>query len=183
MTLVTTAGASNADSYVALADTDAYFAARGVTTWTGSDTVKEQALRRATTYLDNQYRDRWIGLAATQEQALAWPRVDGSRDPWHRSLQYPLVDINGFEIADNVVPQQIKTATMEAALLIVIGTTLEPVLTRGGAVKQETIGPISVTYTDGASPVDRYLVIEGLLRGLVTSSPGSSSGNTKLVRA
>lgn len=183
MTLVTTAGSASADSYATLAAADAYFAARGVTTWTGADAVKEAALRKATTYLDNAYRTRWVGLTVTVTQALAWPRTDGNRDPWTRSIQYPLVDINGFQIPIDTVPAQIVTATIEAALLALGGTALEPTLARGGAIKQEMVGPISVTYMDGASPQDRYLAIEGILRGLVTSTPGASSGNVRLVRS
>jgi hypothetical protein len=76
---------------------------------------------------------------------------------------------------------------MEAALLSLSGTVLEPLLVRGGQVKSigKSVGPLrkDITYTDGAPAIDRYTVIEGLLRGLVTSTPGSSSGNTTLVRA
>jgi hypothetical protein len=186
MTLVTTPGSASADSYATVAEANTHFIARGITTWTGTDTVKENALRRATTYLDNQYRGRFVGIAATQTQALAWPRTDGNRDPWHLSFTYPLVDINGFQIAIDAVPTQIKNACIEVALLALTGVSLEPTLTRGGAIKSigKSVGPLrkDITYVDGAPVVDRYLVIEGLLRGLVTSTPGASSGNVKLVR-
>lgn len=177
MALTTTAGSASADSYATLAATDAYFLARGITTWTGTDAVKENALRRATTYLDNQYRGRWVGVRVAETQALAWPRADG-----YRAWTTPLLDADGFDIAVDAIPTQIATACMEAALLALVGsTTLEP--TVGAQVKSESIGPISVTYMDGASLVDRYMVVEGLLRGLVKSTPGSSSGNVTLVRA
>lgn len=186
MTLVATPGAANADSYVTLNEANAYFTARGVTAWTGIDGDKENALRRATSYLENAYRERWRGLRAAQTQSLAWPRVDGERNPWRQSWTYPLVDADGFQIAVDAVPQQVKDATCEAALLVLGGSTLEPVLARGGAIKSisKGVGPLSksVTYEDGASIVDRYLVIEGLLSGLADSSPGESSGTIKLVR-
>lgn len=186
MALVTTPGAANADSYVTLVEAAAYFTARGIATWTGSDTVKENALRLGTSYLDNAYRGRWIGLTATATQSLAWPRVDGSRS-LSSGCTYPLTDENGWEIAIDVVPQQIKTATLEAALLAMSGVTLEPTLVRGGAIKSigKSVGPLrkDITYMDGAPVIDRYLAIEGLLRGLVNSTPGSSSGNVRLVRS
>lgn len=185
MSLNSTAGDAAAESYFAVADADTYFSSRGVTTWTGATAVKEAAARKAATYLDNQYRGRWVGLASSQVQALAWPRADGTRT-LVRSWIYPLLDENGFQVPIASIPVQVKTAAMEAALLALGGATLEPTLVRGGQIKSigKTVGPLrkDINYTDGAPVVDRYLVIEGLLRALVTSTPGSSSGNVKLVR-
>lgn len=185
MTLVTTPGASNADSYASLAEADAYFLARGVTAWTGADAAKEAALRRATSYLDNQYRDRWIGVRTAQAQALAWPRVDGGRGRYRGFTQY-LTDADGFDIASDAVPVQVKQAAMEAALLILGGASLEPTLTRGGAIasyrSRVDVIEEETTYSPAAPAVDRYLAIEGLLSGLVTSQPGASGSVVRLVR-
>lgn len=175
------------DSYFAIADADTYFSARGVAAWAAADTpTKEAKARLGSTYLDNAYRGRWIGIAATQGQTLAWPRVDGYRTLL-RTFTYPLLDSEGFQILSTTIPKQIVTAAMEAALMALSGVTLEPTLVRGGAVKSQsdTVGPLSSTtvWVDGASVVDRYLVIEGLLAGLVNSTPGASSSNVRLVRA
>ncbi len=182
MALTVTAGASDADSYASLAEANAYFTARGITAWTGTDAAKENALRRALSYLENQYRDRWIGTRSTQAQSLAWPRRDGARG-WG----YPLLDLDGFDIAVDAVPTQIKHAQIEAALLVLSGVTLEPQLVRGGMVKSESkqVGPLgkSVTYMDGAPSIDRYTVIDGLLCGLVTGTPGASFANVQIARA
>lgn len=192
MSLNATPGDPAADSYFTITEADSYFTSRGVAAWTGSVAAKEIAARIGTTYLENQYRERWVGIRATQPQSLAWPRVNGSRgDQTTRGLGYawtfPLFDIDGFLISDAAVPQQIKSAAMEAALLTLGGTALEPSLTRGGQIKSigKTVGPLrkDIVYMDGAPAIDRYTVIEGLLRGLVTSTPGSTSGNTRLVRA
>lgn len=192
MTLVTTPGSATADSYFSLAEATAYFTARGVTAWTGTDTAKESAARLGTTYLDNAYRDRWKGYRTEQLQALAWPRVGSGGDsrwrfPGQSFSVYGIVDSDGFEIATNVVPEQVKRAAMEAALLAIGGTVLEPALARGGQIKSisKGVGPLSksVTYVDGAPAIDRYMVIDGLLRGLVTSAPGAMSGTVRLVRA
>lgn len=192
MALVTTPGAADADSYFTLDEATTYFTARGITTWTGTDTVKENAARRGTAYLDNQYRGRWKGYRTEQLQALAWPRIGSGGDSRLRAqgetfAVYGIVDDDGFEIPTNIVPTQIKTAAMEAALLVLSGVTMEPRLERGGQIKSksEQVGPISesTVWMDGAPSVDRFTVIEGLLRGLVNSTPGSTSGNVRLVRA
>ncbi len=76
---------------------------------------------------------------------------------------------------------------MEAALLVLSGSSLEPVLDRGGQIKSisKGVGPLSksVTYMDGAPTLPRYTVIDGLLSDLAKSSPGATSGNVSLVRA
>jgi hypothetical protein len=65
--------------------------------------------------------------------------VDGSRGGQGRSFGYgytfPLYDINGWQIDSTTIPAQVKYAAMEAALLALGGTTLEPTLERGGRIK------------------------------------------------
>jgi hypothetical protein len=188
MTLVTTAGAADADSYAAVADADAYFSSRGIATWTGATGVKENALRRGTTYLDNQYRQKWIGIRATATQSLAWPRCDGARGRlvFYPGYLLPLFDIDGFQILSTIVPQQVISATIEAALLALTGVSLESRLERGGLIKSQhdkvDVLETETVWQDGAPAVDRYTVIEGLLRGLVTGTPGASSGSVQMVR-
>jgi hypothetical protein len=187
MALVSTAGAANADSYFSLTEADSYFSARGISDWTGTEGAKENAARRGTTYLDNQYRDRWVGLRSEQTQSLAWPRCNSEWVRTGLSVVRSLFDTDGFEIPTDEVPTQVKHAAMEAALLALTGVTLEPRLDRGGQIKSigKSVGSLrkDVVYMDGAPVVDRYTVIEGLLRGLVKSHPGASSGTVNLVRA
>ena len=186
MSLNSTAGDAAAESYASVSEADAYFTKRGATAWTGSDATKEAALRLGTQFLDNAYRSKWVGLTATQTQALAWPRVDGSRGGQGRSFGYgytfPLYDINGWQIDSTTVPAQVKYAAMEAALLALSGTALEPTLARGGQIKSidKSVGPLrkAIVYADGAPVRDVYTVIDGYLRGLV-----QAAGNVQLVRA
>lgn len=188
MTLNSTTGDVNAESYFSIAEADSYFTSRGNDAWTGSTSAKEAAARLGTQYLENAYRGRWVGITATQPQALSWPRVQGSRGgrPFYGS-SYPLLDENGWQIDPTTVPIQVKRAAMEAAALSIIGTTLEPTLIRGGAIQstKSAVDVISeeITYAPGAPVIDRYLVIEGLLRALVINSPGDPSGNNRLMRA
>lgn len=191
MTLVTTPGAANADSYVTLTEFNTYCdkTSRGIS---GTDAELEALLRKGVAYLENQYRGRWKGYRTEQEQALAWPRIGSGGDSRLRAqgdtfAVYGIVDIDGFEIPTNAIPQQIKDAQCEVALLASAGVSLEPRLERGGMIKSigKSVGPLrkDITYMDGAPAVDRFLAIEGLLRGLVNSMPGSTSGNVRLVRS
>lgn len=188
MALNSTAGDANADSYISLVDADTYFTLRGETTWTGPDTIKENALRRGTTYLDNQYRTRWLGLTVTIQQALSWPRCDGMRG-YYRGYTQLLLDINGFQIPQTVVPLQVQRAAAEAALLYLQGIVLEPRLIGQplsglkAVTKKVDVIQTTTEYGDIEATIDRYLVIEGLLRGLVLSTPGSPTGTVQLLRS
>jgi hypothetical protein len=187
MSLNSTPGDAAAESYFSIAEADAYFTARGNAAWVAALTAtKEQFARIGTQYLDNNYRDRWVGIRTGQTQALAWPRVDGSRgnrnDTFGYAYTFVLYDTDGFVIASDSVPTQVKQAAMEAALLALGGTALEPTLERGGRIKSlsEQVGPISTstTWEDGAAARDTFTVIDGYLRGLVRSS-----NSAKMVRS
>lgn len=190
MALNSTPGDPNADSYAAVADADAYFLGVANATWAAAITAdKENALRGGTRYLDNQYRGKWIGIRVAQLQSLAWPRMDGARGPLlvYPGYLLPLYDIDGFQIDDTVVPLQVQQAAMEAAALILGGEVMQPLLVRGNAIKSTAVGvggaiTQTIVYQDGAPATNRYLTIEGLLRALVTASPGASSGGNMIVR-
>lgn len=77
MALVATVGAANADSYITLAEADAYLAARfGTAAWDAlSDDDKEKALRQATREVD---RHRFRGSKAFVDGSLQFPRYEQS---------------------------------------------------------------------------------------------------------
>lgn len=192
MTIIATSGSPDADSYVTVQEFTDYCAARGIVFPSSPVSTVETWLRKGTSYLENQYRGRWKGYRAEELQALAWPRVgDGGdsrfRFPGQSFMIYGIIDVDGFEIPTNVIPRQIKNATIEAALLAKDGVNMEPRLDRGGQIKSisKGVGPLSksITYMDGAPATDVFMSIEGSLRGLVNSMPGSSAGNVKLVRS
>src|SRR5687768_9190680 len=97
-------GLSTAESYISVANADSYHSVRGNTTWTGVDSLKEAALRRATTYIDGRYGARFTGTRRlARDQALMWPRSDAT-------------DVEGWTIENDEVPVEIERATAEAAL-------------------------------------------------------------------
>lgn len=138
-------GVPSADSYVSLANANAYHGERGNSAWTGSrasDAAKEAALRRATAYVDALYHDRWPGYRAhRRRQGLAWPRA----------LAY---DADGDYILPTEIPVELVQAVCEAATREVANPgSLNPDVTVAKAVKSRTIGPISTEYASTGSPV------------------------------
>lgn len=135
MALVATAGAANSNSYLTLAEANTYFEGRLHTTvWTAAtDPQKEAALIWATRLIDSEIC--FIGEASGATQALAWPRSG-------------MTNRNGFDIADNVVPNELKYATAELALLLLSSDrTLESEAAAAGLSRLKA-GPVELGFKD-----------------------------------
>lgn len=133
-------GLMDAESYASLAQTNAYHSAMG-NSWAGGDDAKEAALRRATQYIDTNYRFK--SEPVSDSQALEWPR-------------------SGYSWPERSVVK----AAMELAAKAIVGDLYADV--EASAVQSETVGPISVTYAarlNGGQK--RFTVADRLLAGLV----------------
>lgn len=126
-------GLADANALCSVAFADAYFADRSITAWTGSNTVKEGALIRATDYIETVFGRRFKGCRETDTQALSFPRVD------------LVPDVTG-------VPVEVSKACSEYALRALAGPLApDPVVDETGlavVAKKEVVGPIeeSTTY-------------------------------------
>ncbi len=120
-------GKSTAESYISIADADTYFINRGITSWDALDNTddKEPALRKATEYMINEYRQRWQGARLTEAQALDWPRVG--------------VVVGSWTVDSDSVPEIVARACAELALKS-ISDELQADLTQG--VLKEKVVPI-----------------------------------------
>jgi len=152
-------GLSTAQSYASVAEADAYHLALGNTSWgTATTANKETALTRASRALDGMYGARWPGLRVQPSQALDWPRFDAE-------------DREGYEVASDSVPQAVKNACCEAAL-VELGEAyaLSKSLDRGGRVKREKLGALETEYADGAPAGKSYPAIYQALARLIPSA-------------
>ena len=156
MTLIV-APAEPAESFVSLVDAATYHTARGNAAWAAiaSDTVREQLLRKAADYMEQVYRERWSGRRVNATQVLSWPRYE-----------VPIRDTGGYYTglvyyASTTVPLIVANACAELALraaTITLAPDLNPPVTG------ETVGPITVTYADGARQQVRYQAIDNMLQ-------------------
>lgn len=148
-------GSASANAYVSVAYCDSWHSDRGATAWTGTDTVKEQAIVRATDYLDRRYN--FVGTKASTDQALEWPRAN-VEDPWGRDYA--------------AVPEEVKRACAEAALLA-LSNDLIPTPTYDAigqaTMKREKVGPIETeaSYQTGAAPLKRWPHIDLILKKFI----------------
>lgn len=160
----TGAGLSDSNSYVAVADADSYFSDRNNTDWANLSTEEKQAaLLYATSYIDAKFD--WPGYLKETTQALDWPR-SSAYDNETRLL--------------TGVPQKLKDATCELALVHATTEKLNTTFDRGGAVKSESVGAVSVEYFEGAAPGVTYPFLEAMLSSLIISG---SAGIINLVRS
>lgn len=161
MPIDVTPGSASAVAFGSVAEADAYFAARGITTWTGSETVKEQDLVKGCDYLVRRYAGEWAAERTSQSQSLPFPAVG-------------LYDLDGYPIASDIVPEAIKKANFEAAHQIMKGVDLEPVLTDGDNAVRKRVkaGPVEkeTEYQNASEARAIVTAIDGLLKGFIRPS-------------
>jgi len=128
-------GLAAANSYVSLAEADAYFSDRENAAWDGADDdAKAAALVRGTAALDGMYGGRWPGARYTDLQGLDWPRSGA----WDRD-GYPLAGL----------PRKIKDAACEAAL-IELGSAGALSKKSDTGLAELTVGPITKKWLSGS---------------------------------
>jgi hypothetical protein len=150
-------GLSTAESYVSVADAGTRHTNLGNTAWTGTDAVKEAALRRATQYMLQTYRGRWHGERINGTQALDWPRS------W--------VTVDGYAVDADIVPTDIANACADLALRA-LAADLAADLTRG--VVREKVGPLETEYDRNSPQSVRYRAIDMMLAPYLTRGAGGS---------
>ena len=109
-------GKIDANSYAAVTDSDAYHAGHlYASAWTGATADnKAAALVMASRVIDAEFQ--FNGVKASAAQALQWPRSD-CPDP----------DAAGEDVADDLVPRPVVSATCELAReLLAIDRTAAP---------------------------------------------------------
>ncbi len=155
-------GKSDAQSYLSVADADAYFTARGIAAWTGANSAKEAALIAATEYIDIRWGDLLKGsLEFPDTQALLFPRLN-------------VYDNEGRALTG--IPQRLERATAEYAL-ISLSQSLMPnptIESRGKIVTEESeeTGPIKETkkYHSGYLTKRPYPKADALMACFIAGS-------------
>lgn len=147
---------ANSNSYVTEAELTTFAAERGVTIVGSND----QLLLRANDYLETL---NFIGDRLTKTQSIQWPRSNAG--------------INGFDIDEDEIPSELKTAQLYLALSIDAGN--DPLATRTADVKREKVDVIEVEYQPGASTSSPY--ITSAQRYLSKLVKGGSTGGLGIV--
>lgn len=168
VTVVADAGSASANSFATLAEADTFAESKlpSPTAWdAASDDTCNRALVSATRWLSNLL---WLGARTDATQALSWPRtgVTNVDDP----------DENEFD-ADEV-PQQVKDATCELAILMVAaGTTDLAAAPATDGIVRRKVDVLETEYAPSygrATDIDRFPTVTRLLVGLLLQTGGPS---------
>lgn len=183
VTVVATAGASNANSYLTVAQADDLAnLCLGTLSWTSASTDnKGRALIMATRYLDQL---AYIGEKASTTQALLWPRKEAACGEW--------------SFTSTELPQPIKQATFDLAEALLKDNTL---LSGAGAGSTELIPGIpnanlkrarvdvidvefnSVQQAEAKNALNVLPILAYVLGCLCLSKPNSAVGAVKVQRS
>lgn len=156
-------GLANAESYISVAAADTRHSNNGMTNWATLQTSdKEAALRRATNFMEQAFRERWKGMRLHKGQALSWPR-------WNL-----LVD--GYPVDPNSIPAEVASACADLALKAASGD-LNADLTQ--MVVEKGVGPLRKVFNRNSPERTRYPSIEMALAPFLTST----GANVQTVRA
>src|SRR5687768_9304471 len=138
-----------AESYITVAEADAYHEKRGNTSWDVIDD-KEALLRKATDYLVGKYRLRWAGSRVYFDQALDWPRVN-----------VPVLDArNRTYYSSESVPIEVKHACAILALKAYSASLIED---QGQKIVSVQVGPITTEYDSSSSQAVEYSEVDKIL--------------------
>ena len=132
--------AKGTNSYATVSEADSYFEDRlDVAAWTSANaTQKAQALITATTLLNDL---NWTGVAVSDSQALAFPRVGSYFDP---RLGMEVI------LSDTLVPNRVINASYELAYHLLNNDGL---LDDTGSVENLSLGSINLENIVGANKI------------------------------
>ena len=148
---------AGANTYADISTVDAYHAALGQSTWTGTDDDKIAAILRAMRYLENL---SWAGEKTAQSNPLSWPRDH-------------TYDRDGRVYDDDIVPTPVVNALCEAALAELVDQgVLRPSSTTSGQIKRQKVDVIETEYFESYQSSQSFDAIDDELTGLVSSGGG-----------
>ncbi len=149
---------TNANSYVTLAEIKAYAVARNITL--GTDPVIESQSVLAVDYLESK-RTQYQGSKVSELQELQFPRYN--------------VKIDGFDIAETSIPNNLKKAQCQLIVEQANGGVLMPTQLEA-AVKKEVVGPIETEYAVSVGAINQpvFSAVDALLEPLFNTSSGFS---------
>ena len=157
-------GLTNATSYISVADANGIVDTYG-RAWSSDATTKDkqQALNAGTQYVDARFHELWQSYRTTEGQALDWPR-------------YGVVDIDDWEIADDVIPDKLKQAVVEVAVYFDINGKVFPDADNSGTLKREKIKidvlEFEEEYLGGSSGSDVSTKVDDLLKDYIGGASG-----------
>ena len=164
LVITTSAGESDADSYISLTDARAYAIKYGFSL-SDDDTEAEVSLRLGAKYVDLK-ENGFCGSRLVDDQALAWPRTES-------------VNTYGKTIAAGTIPVQLGYAQVYAAYEFSLGTDVRASDDGKSISSEEVTGAVAVSYFNNGktgSIVEITKCLDALAPLLACSNAAMTSG-------
>lgn len=149
-------GKVDAESFATVAEADARLASLGMSIWEPLiEPEKEQALRRATQYMEQKWRLAWKGFRYSGTQALSWPRSN--------------VTAEGYLYPYDIIPPAIRDANIDLALQAAAGDLNpdpKPVVIR------QKLGPLERQYDPKSFGGPQFNAVSMMLAPFLKMSQG-----------
>jgi len=150
-----------ANSYVTVAEFQAFFLARADSLQDADDEQTEAALIKATDYMAQKWRLTWKGSRVQAFQPLDWPRsgvdVPDFFDPFFRNVNVPVSFQDTVFIGTNVIPDEVRDSQIFLAAStfdsnLVSSVVLQDTLDR--VTKKEKVGTLEVEFFGASEASD-----------------------------
>lgn len=163
-------GVTGATTYLSLADAEQIVEDYGLAWASGAtDDEKKVALNNGSLFIDTRYPP-WKGYKRLSTQGLDWPRSG-------------VVDEDGYVVPNTSVPEDIKRATVEAAVYYNNNDSLFPDADGDGALKAEKIKIDVIEISNEYLGSDAGSEVSKKLSGLLDKYREIGSGmNTEVMR-
>lgn len=168
MALNATVGDANTNSYVTEVEADIYFDDR-----VHSDDWEEFENKEAVLITSSRMLDwylKWKGYRSSSEQSMQWPRIN-------------VVRPDGSEVADDIIPVEVKVAVYELALSSIDSDRTEDNALAG--IEQIKAGSLMIKADNGDYDSTAIDVIPEKVKMILSDliSQGSSINVIRLMRA
>lgn len=170
MTLISTPGSFEANSYVDLEFANNYFASHPFYSEAWDDLAatperQEALLQAASRDLDTMFS--WVGTPTSATQALRWPRRG-------------TVNMDGLPYADNVIPWVLRQAVCEHARYLSSSEGNPDAQADTGGVSELKVDVITLKFEGSVTPKPVPSAVLRLLRGLATPYNRSRVGKVQV---
>jgi len=162
----------DANSYITLAEAGTYHTLYGNADWAGDDANLELSLINAARSLDMLYGSRFLSEVQTSGQSLLFPR-------------YAFIDQNNRYHKSGAIPQSLKEAQAELALMHYNGDNIYPEENPTAGVSESSvkIGDIAIATKFNKQPAkstfEGFRRVDVVIRPLLVSTTG---GTLRMVR-
>jgi hypothetical protein len=146
-------GVTDATSYVTVDEFKQYWFDNAYVSGSLTDTDIKRLANKASSYIDNSYRNSFPGYRQYDTQSKEWPRSGAFY-------------VDEYEIDEDTVPAEIKASVCEASYLMYTGSDLTETISKSGKISSYSVKVDVIeeeTEYESSFYSDIYVIIDSML--------------------